>query len=233
MKTHKPAPALLLFLAGALTLALPVILSGCRNSGDTNFTDHSTVNDAGVVSIQKMGGDIDVNDAPHGADLSTMGGNIHLSNAGGPAKVKTMGGSITVHRASASVDASTMGGSIVVDGAGGAVKATTMAGDITARLVGSSTGERDVELSSNAGTILLTVPRDFPMEVQITLAYTRNSNRSYRIVDGIGLSQRTSDDWDSSQGTPRKYIRAEGRVGSGLNHVVIKTINGDVILKQE
>ena len=34
-------------------------------------------------------------------------------------------------------------------------------------------------------------------------------------------------------GSPRKYIRAKGRVGSGLNHVVINTVNGDVILKQE
>ena len=233
MKTHKAASALLLFVAGALTLALPIVLSGCRNSDAANFIDHSTINDAGVVSIQKMGGDIDVNDAPHGADLSTMGGNIHLSNAGGPAKVKTMGGSITVRRASASVDATTMGGEIIIDQAGGAVKANTMAGNVTVHLVGSSSGQRDVELSSNAGTILLTVPKDFPMEIQVTLAYTRNSNRSYRIIDGIGLSQRTSDDWDSSQGTPRKYIRAEGRVGSGQNHVAIKTINGDVILKQE
>jgi hypothetical protein len=36
-----------------------------------------------------------------------------------------------------------------------------------------------------------------------------------------------------SNGSPRKYIRAMGQVGNGLNHVTINTVNGDVILKQE
>jgi hypothetical protein len=83
------------------------------------------------------------------------------------------------------------------------------------------------------GTITLTVPKDFPMEIHITLAYTKNAERAFRIIDDFGLAQSTSPDWDSSNGSPRKYIRAEGRVGSGQNHVEIKVVNGDVILKRE
>jgi hypothetical protein len=131
------------------------------------------------------------------------------------------------------VDASTMGGNITLSQVDGAIKATTMGGDITARMVGSSATERDVEFTSHGGTMTLTVPKDFPMDVRITLAYTRNAPRSYEIIDHIGLQQRESSDWDTSEGSPRKYIRAQGRVGNGLNHVTIKTINGDVILKQE
>jgi len=74
---------------------------------------------------------------------------------------------------------------------------------------------------------------NFPMEVHIQLAYTRNATRQFHIIDKLGFKQQESQDWDSSFGSPRKYIREEGVVGSGLNHVTIKTINGDVILKQE
>jgi DUF4097 and DUF4098 domain-containing protein YvlB len=149
------------------------------------------------------------------------------------AKVKTMGGSITIDHATGSVDATTMGGPISIGHVNGPTKATTMGGDITARMVGASSSERDVEISSLGGTITLTLPKDFPMDVRITLAYTKSAPRTYEIIDHVGLQQQETPDWDYSNGSPRKYIRAAGRVGSGLNHVVIKTVNGDVILKQE
>jgi len=188
---------------------------------------------SGPVTISKMGGDIDVPEAPQGATLNTMGGGIHVANAGASVKANTMGGDIVLDRVNGSVDAATMGGKIRIGQANGAVKASTMGGDIKARIVGSSSSERDIELSSKSGTIELIVPKDFPMEVKITLAYTKDSARNYQVVDSIGLIQQATDDWDLSQGSPRKYIRAKGRVGSGLNHVTIKTINGDVILKTE
>jgi DUF4097 and DUF4098 domain-containing protein YvlB len=149
------------------------------------------------------------------------------------AKVKTMGGTIAIDQAAGSVDATTMGGEITIGQANGAIKASTMGGDITARMFGASSGERDVELTSHGGAVTLTVPKDFPMDVRITLAYTKNAPKSYAIVDHMGLDQRESSDWDSSIGSPRKYIRARGRVGSGLNHVTIETVNGDVTIKQE
>ena len=229
MSTHRTAAMTLILIAGAMAAGL----SGCRSSTYTNDSEIADSNASGGVSIHRMGGDIDVKDAPHGATLDTMGGNIHLGNVASFAKVKTMGGTITIDQAAGSVDATTMGGEIRIGQANGAIKATTMGGDITARMVGSSSGERDVELTSHGGAVTLTVPKDFPMDVRITLAYTRNAPRTYAIVDHIGLDQRESPDWDSSIGSARKYIRARGRVGSGLNHVTIETVNGDVTLKQE
>jgi hypothetical protein len=90
-----------------------------------------------------------------------------------------------------------------------------------------------VELTSLGGAITLTVPKDFPMDIRITLAYTKSANRTFEIIDHADLEQQETPDWDFSKGTPRKYLRAQGRVGSGLNHVTINTVNGDVILKQE
>jgi DUF4097 and DUF4098 domain-containing protein YvlB len=231
MAMHR-AGAVLLILAGAI----PLSLSGCRYShhgGDSFSSDEDSRDSSGEVNISRMGGEIEVPNAPHGATLSTMGGNIHVGDVATFAKVKTMGGEISIDHATGPVDASTMGGGITIAHVGGAIKASTMGGDISARMVGTSSSERDVELTSHGGTITLTVPKDFPMDVRITLAYTKNAPRTYEIIDHIGLEQRETPDWDNAFGTPRKYIRAKGRVGSGLNHVVIETTNGDVILKQE
>jgi len=215
-----------------LASALPVIMAGCKSykSFDDGVTSAKT--DSGEVNITKMGGGIDVDDAPNGANLATMGGGIHVRNVAVSAKVKTMGGGIDIDRSTGTVDATSMGGGITIGTANGPIKATTMGGGIKVREVGSSSQERDIELTSKGGTIELTVPKDFPMEVRITLAYT-NTFREYRIVQDAGLEVRETSDWDTSEGSPRKYIRAAGRVGSGLNQVTIKTINGDVILRQE
>jgi DUF4097 and DUF4098 domain-containing protein YvlB len=227
--------------AGAISLILiagtiPVGLSGCNYSAHgkallNRGSDGST--ETGTVRIAKMGGEIDVTEAPHGADLATMGGNIHVGDVASFVKVKTMGGVIAIDHATGSVDATTMGGGITIGHADGPIKASTMGGDITARLITTSADRRDVELTSLGGTITLTVPKDFPMDVRIILAYTKNAPRTYEIIDHIGLDQRETPDWDNSMGSPRKYIRAQGRVGNGSNHVTIKTTNGDVILKQE
>ena len=180
-----------------------------------------------------MGGDIDVKEAPQGANLETMDGNIHLGHVDSAAKLHTMGGNITVEQAGGSVEAETMGGEIRINSAFGPIKASTMGGDIKVRVAGTSSNQRDIQLSSKAGTIALTVPKDFPMEVGITLAYTKNSSQEFRISEHLGLTQRVSRDWESGFGSPRKFIRATGHVGNGQNRVTIDTINGDVIIRQE
>jgi len=212
---HKASAISILLIAGAISAGL----SGCRYSHGSHDRDNSSASDGGSDS-----------GAIH---ISKMGGDIHVGDVGSYAKVKSMGGTIAIDHATGPIDASTMGGGISIGHASGAIKASTMGGDITARMVGDSSSERDVELTSHGGTITLTVPKDFPMDVRIVLAYTKNAPRTYEIIDHIGLQQQESPDWDNSLGSPRKYIRAAGRVGSGLNHVVIKTTNGDVILKQE
>jgi DUF4097 and DUF4098 domain-containing protein YvlB len=228
------------FLARAVaTSAVPVLLSGCmctvgRMGSDTfDSLRVNTGSHASVVSVHKMGGGIDVADAPDGADLSTMGGDIHIGSAGGFAKLKTMGGDITIDRAAGPVDASTMDGKIHIEHGGGPIHASTMAGDVTAHLTGASAARRDISLSSMSGAILLTVPKDFSMDVQIKLAYTKESEGKYRVIQHLGLSERQTTEWDTHGGSPRKYIYVTGRVGNGQNTVKIDTINGDIVLKPE
>lgn len=216
-------------LISSLTLPFTALtLAGCGSVPQRSVyaADH------GAVHIHRMGGDIDVPDAPNGANLGTMGGNIRVGTVGSYAKLHTMGGDITIHQASGSVDASTMGGKITIRDVNGPTKASTMGGDITVHMTGSSASQRDVKLSSMGGTIELTVPKDFGMDVKIKVAYTKNHEEP-RIIQHLGLQQTQSTDWEYHYGTPRKYIYAMGRVGDGRNRVTIDTINGDVILKQE
>jgi DUF4097 and DUF4098 domain-containing protein YvlB len=180
-----------------LASALPVVMAGCKSH--TSFDDGVTAvkGDSGEVNITKMGGGIDVGEAPHGANLTTMGGGIHLGNVAVFARVKTMGGGIDIDQASGTVDATTMGGGITIGTANGPIKASTMGGGIKVREVGSLSQERDIELTSKSGTIELTVPKDFPMDVRIILAYTR-TDRDYRIVQDAGLEVRETNVWDTS-----------------------------------
>jgi DUF4097 and DUF4098 domain-containing protein YvlB len=167
------------------------------------------------------------------ANVKTMGGSITIDHADAPVDATTMGGNVTVNYASASVKTTTMGGEIQIKRAAGSVLASSLGGDVTAHLEDSSSAPRTVELTSKGGTITLFVPQDFPMEIHVTLAYTDKANRSYHIIDEVGLTQHSTSEWDSSQGSPRKYIYGDGRIGNGQNHVVIKTVNGDVLIKRE
>lgn len=162
-----------------------------------------------------------------------MSGSIHVGSVGSHAKVKTLGGDILIDYAEGPVDAATMAGKIIIAEMNGPLRAATFGGNITVHVIGKSTARRDISLESKSGTILLTVPKDFPMEVSVRLAQATNGDHTYRIVQQLGLKQQDATVWDTGFGAPRKYLFATGRVGSGFNHVTINMANGDVILKQE
>jgi len=167
------------------------------------------------VKISTHGGNISVPDAPFGADVSTLGGNIRVKSAAEYVKAKTMGGNINVEE---------------VDGW---VKATTLGGSINVVMVGNpNQGRRDVWLSSKSGKITLTVPDGLSMEIDVTLAYTKNSRQDYEIVSDFPIQIRRADSWDHSAGTPRKYVTGSATIDGGEHKIKIETINGDVELRR-
>src|SRR6185436_19983527 len=151
-----------------------------------NVTDREGSSTGEVVKITTMGGEIDVDSAPHGAEVSTMGGDIRIHSAGEYVKAKTMGGDISIDK---------------VDGA---IKAETMGGDVDVTMVGNPAEKnRDVLLSSKGGDITLVVPAGLSMDVDIRLAYTRDSrhdSKSYRIESDFELKEERSKEWDDEYG---------------------------------
>ncbi len=169
----------------------------------------------GTVQMSTMGGAIDIDDAPEGADLHTMGGDISVDRAAGFVKAQTMGGDITLGE---------------VDGW---VKATTMGGSVEAVVLGASSPGRDVELVSMSGDVELTLPADASVTFEVKLSYTRNRTKRYEIISDFPLRQERSDSWDYSHGTPRKHIMATGVSGGGANKVRLETVNGNIRIKRE
>jgi hypothetical protein len=167
------------------------------------------------VEISTMGGEINVASAPSGANVKTMGGGIHIGSAKDFVKAKTMGGEIEIKELDGSVDASTMGG------------------DITVNMTGEpASGKHDVKLDSKSGEIRLTLPANFSADIDVELNYTKNSSRNYKIDSGFPLSISETPEWDEGHGTPRKTIKGTASVNGGKNKIVIRTINGNVILKK-
>jgi DUF4097 and DUF4098 domain-containing protein YvlB len=162
---------------------------------------------SGTVQVTTMGGEIETSDAPEGADISTMGGDINVKNARKFVRAKTMGGDITIDSVDGWVQATTMGGNldVTVTGAGG-----------------------DVTLTSMSGKVVLHVPRGFGMNLDLEVAFTKNSLKEYTITAPGSASQTVTPDWDYDQGSPRKYIRKSGSVNGGGHAVTVKTVNGNV-----
>jgi DUF4097 and DUF4098 domain-containing protein YvlB len=162
---------------------------------------------SGTVQVTTMGGEIETGDAPEGADVSTMGGDINIKKAARFVRAKTMGGDIAIESVDGWVQATTMGGNldVTVTGAGG-----------------------DVTLTSMSGKVVLHVPRGFGMNLDLEVAFTKNSLKEYTITAPGSASQTVTPDWDYGQGSPRKYIRKSGSVNGGGHAVTVKTVNGNI-----
>jgi DUF4097 and DUF4098 domain-containing protein YvlB len=165
--------------------------------------------------------------------ISTMGGSIVVDDAPVGALVNTMGGDILVKSAAGFVNAHTMGGNIDIRVDDGWVDALTMAGDVSVQIEeGLGDGEKGVKLTSMSGDIELTIPYGLSMDLDLTLAYTRNSSQDFKIISDFDVETEHSKHWDYTNGTPRKRIYGTGKVGDGRYPIVIETINGNIILKK-
>jgi DUF4097 and DUF4098 domain-containing protein YvlB len=181
-------------------------------SGRSSGSESSSADE---VHVSTMGGDINVDEAPRGADLDTKGGDITVRSAGEFVKAKTLGGNIEINE---------------IDGW---VRASTLGGDVAVHMIGDpEEGRRDVEISSLGGEITLTVPAGLSMEFDIELAITENARRDYRIISDFDMKTEKTRDWDGSRGSERKYIYGTGSVGGGRNKIEISTINGDIYIKK-
>lgn len=195
----------------------------------------------GGVEGRSLGGEVSYRNtdrplATAGQDpvvISTHGGDINVDSAPAGAELKTLGGDIRVRSAADHVKAKTMGGDIAIGEIDGWVEAITMGGDVTVTMVGDpSSGNRRVDIRSMSGEVSLTVPSALAMDVEIELAYTKNSPRQYQILSDFPLTLEESDAWDYGHGTPRKTISGRGRSDSGGHKIHISTVNGNIYLKK-
>jgi hypothetical protein len=165
-----------------------------------------------------------------GIRMNSAGGGISLRAAPDGARVTTGGGPIRIGPSSGEVYASTGGGSIDIGPATGSVEAHTGAGDVRIELQGA--GAHSVDVTSGKGEVVLVVPPDLNAILDLETAYTDNLGHKTRIISDLPLHTTETADWDSSEGTPRRYVRASQTVGRGGGVIRVRTVNGDVVLKR-
>jgi DUF4097 and DUF4098 domain-containing protein YvlB len=202
---------------------------GKSMGGDVRYKN-VTRRDGGLASPIGSGKDQDALDDifPDTVQISTMGGRIQVENAPEGADLHTMGGNIEVRDARRFVRAKTMGGDIEIDSVDGWVRAKTMGGNIDVTVTGAG---GDIELTSMSGDIVLHVPSNFGMQLDLEIAFTRDSRKEYRIETRDNLESSVTDDWDYDHGSARKYVRAGGNVDGGGNTVKIRTVNGNIVVE--
>ncbi len=192
-----------------------------------NVTDARGKTTGNEVRMKTMGGRIQVDDAPNGADLHTMGGNIRVRSAKDHVKATTMGGDIEIRELDGWIEAITYGGDIEV----------TITGDPNA-------DNKDIELESLSGDVDLYLPDKFSMDVFVEIEYTRNSRGRYRIESDFDLSVEETKEWEYSRRSGHdsgsrwdrrhqyKYITGEASQNGGKNKVTVRTVNGSVRIKK-
>jgi hypothetical protein len=184
-------------------------------SGSVGGGVASTIGGArGSLAISKDGGEIVIDRAPDGAVLITGGGRIVVGSSGGL------------------VSANTGGGDIELENVGGDASVSTGAGDVRISVVNALRSDHAIEVESGQGRVVIEVPAGLDARIELESAYTDNSNRRTSIASDFALQHSETDQWDSSAGTPRKYVRATGVLGNGRGLIRVRTVNGDVVLKR-
>jgi beta-lactamase regulating signal transducer with metallopeptidase domain len=162
------------------------------------------------VRISKAGGGIDIESAPDGGSLFTGGGEIYVGSSGGFLSATTGGGDIEMPHVTGNVNVSTGAGTVMM------------------RVVNVDGRAHTVTIRSGKGRVEIELPADLDARVDIETAYTENFERATRIDSDFALEHSETTTWDNSMGTPRRYVRALGVVGSGRGLIHIRTVNGDV-----
>ena len=168
----------------------------------------------GVVNIEKAGGSVDLDEAPEGA------------------KIRTGGGRIFVGRGAGTIEANTGGGDIEIGPIAGSVFTGTGAGDVTVQLVHAKGQAQSVEVFTGKGRVIVQLPPNYQGRFDLETAYTENFGRTTKIESAWTLEREQTTSWDDSQGTPRKYVRARGRLGSGDGVIYVRAVNGDVEVRR-
>jgi beta-lactamase regulating signal transducer with metallopeptidase domain len=185
-------------------------LTGIEARGDRITVTGRGARTPGTLHIDKAGGSVDLERAPDGADVRTGGGSIHVGEAARLVKASTGGGDITI----GPVD--------------GSIEATSGAGTLRATVVSD---DASVKFTTGKGSAIITLPRGFNGRFELETAYTRGNPRT-RIETDWDLSESEIDEWDSSEGSPRKYVRASGRAGNGPGVIRIAIVNGDITIRR-
>lgn len=196
----------------ASVIATDILRGGSTTTYMSDDRDTLARFGTGGIERHRSGGDITLRDAPAGARVTTGGGAIRIGSSSGEVYAKTGGGTIEI-------------GSVA-----GSVVASTGAGDITVTFRGADRNAAD--LTTGRGDVTLILPANTNAQLVLESAYTNNLGRKTHIESDWPLRITETDQWDSSVGTPRKYLRARHILGTGGRVIRVRAINGNVVIRR-
>jgi|GEM_PF-3257062 len=181
----------------------------------TNCLKREKHYDDGAIFIKSLGGEIEIDSAPHGGRLKTLGGNIKVGSA------KDF------------INANTLGGDISLDNIDGSINAKTLGGNINAKMIGDpESGDRHITLESLGGDITLFVPADLSMNIEVELGKTSNYHGECEVSSDFKFSSKVVHKERNFSMPNRVYSTYKSNVNGGKNKVVIKTTNGNIRIKK-
>ena len=176
----------------------------------------------GTAHLDTGGGNITLGHSGAELTASTDGGEIQVGEAAGLVRAKTGGGGIRVVRMVGPTDLETGGGSIYLTQVDSPVKASTSAGGITAWFVAPSKSSGKCELQSNAGDIVVHLPRELPITVD---AQVDDGDSNFVIVDPAFPLKVTHG--DPSTGA-HAVVHAYGALNGGGELLRLRTVAGNI-----
>jgi beta-lactamase regulating signal transducer with metallopeptidase domain len=168
----------------------------------------------GGVSISKAGGQILLDEAPNGGVVHTGGGQIVVRSSGGALAASTGGGDVTLERVS------------------GDASVSTGAGEVHITVVNTVGAAHSIEVFSGKGRVVLELPANLDARIELETAYTENFGSRTSIESDFPLDGSETREWDDRFGSPRKFVRATGTLGSGTGLIRVRTVNGDVVVRR-
>lgn len=167
-----------------------------------------------AISYNSAGGDIRLESVPNGGRFNTGGGSIVIGSVGAAASFNTGGGNIRL--------------SNVADD----VTATTGAGSVEITVIEGNGSARNVTVATGTGQVVIELPANYDGRFDLESGYTERHGPT-RIQSDFPVTVTESDEWDSRNGTPRRYVRASGQAGSGRGLIKVRTMNGDVVIRRK
>jgi hypothetical protein len=139
---------------------------------------------------------------------------------------------VTVGRAGGDVRATTGGGDVTVGPASGSVRAGTGAGEVHVIVDRSPAVDQVIEATSGSGRIIIELPGDFDGRLELETAHTRTHEGTARITSDFELNREPLTDWEDRYGSPRRYLRASAVLGRANRRVIVRTVNGEIVIKR-
>ncbi len=178
---------------------------------------------ASRVQATSSDGSIRVADVDGTIILRTADGSVAATRVSGDISVRTDDGTIRIERAAGKLDLETGDGSIVVDAKPTVLRLKTADGTIRAQIDADSKMTEDWDLSTEDGSVVLTLPSSFDGELD---AETRDGTvRATHPLLREADRERSSDDREDRR-ERRRSLRA--RMGEGGKSLRVRTGDGSI-----